>query len=63
MRTLYAVIWLDFWGMASLNKETPQDAIDLAQSMNTRANGTIRELRAVELTPEDKLLTLWSPQS
>jgi len=61
MGTIYAVIWTDnMLGHLTLRHSAPELAIETAQAMHTKGADKIHNLRAVELTPEDKLITLWS---
>lgn len=61
MNTIFAVIWNDFipLSLACINKES---AIQTAKNIHARAPD-IAFLKGVELTPEDKLITLWQPNN
>lgn len=61
MNTLYAVIWLDFIPL-TLACESAQAAINAAQCMAEKGPH-IDYIRAVELTPDNKIITLWEKES
>ena len=59
---LYAVIWSDFGVPLNLLFETAEQAINKARDMHAKAFGAhirLGHLRAVHLTGDDKLITLW----
>ena len=60
--TIYAVIWVDFGVPLSLKSETGEDAILMAKHMWLKSNQSLANLRAVALTDDDKLHTLWEPE-
>ena len=58
---IFAVIWQDMIPL-SLHCESAANAIDKAQAMRAKAetNGiSLHDLRAIHLTKDDKLITLW----
>lgn len=61
---IYAVVWSDFGVPLNLKYPTAAEAIAKAEAMYeraTRANfGDRLNLRAVELTPANQLITLWA---
>lgn len=65
MTTIHAVIWQDakLGGIPlTLTTPTAQAAIDLAQSMHSKAMDTLCNLRAVSIAPDaDAFETLWKP--
>lgn len=61
---IYAVVWNDFIPL-SLLADSEADAISKAQAMHAKATlsgVTLGYLKAVRVTPEDKLITLWQPE-
>lgn len=59
-KTIYGVIWIDnMLGPLTLNRDCAESAINTAQSMVQKGEGKIQNVRAVEVTPYDKLITLW----
>lgn len=63
LKTVYGVIWTDkMLGHLTLNQDTAEEAISTAKGMNERGADKIYNLRAVEVTPENKIITLWSPE-
>lgn len=46
-------------GPLTLNRDCAESAINTAQSMVQKGEGKIQNVRAVEVTPCDKLITLW----
>ena len=63
---IHAVIWIDLGLPLSLPCKPEAEAIASAQSMRKRAMGagvSLHHLRAVRLSADDKLHTLWAPST
>jgi hypothetical protein len=60
--TIYATCWQDgMLGPLHLKHPTPAQAIEMAQQIAVKGAGKIWHVRAVELTPDDRLIDLIPP--
>lgn len=63
-KIIYGVIWIDnMIGPLTLQKPCAESAINSAQDMVKRGTDKIRSVRAVQVTEDDKLITLWENEN